>query len=247
MATYQSYGQGGFNTYGNPSTGFEEPQSTEPRLQPKNSITPVTIKQIHAVSQPLQDAGFFFHNMEIAAVSFIGVVRNAVDVSNAISYTIEDGTGSIEVREWYDEGAGAKEPFPTNIYVHVSGSLKLFNGKKSVQNPRIRKVEDHNEVVYHNLYAIAAYLRSKNPNKQVKMNSNGDLFVSEPASEEGLPKDRIMKYIATMTPSMAEGVPASLIARSLKLNENEVEAHIRDLCDAGKVYSGFDDNGYLAV
>lgn len=97
----------------------------------KNTLRPVTIRQIISATQAHPDAEFKVDDQELGQVSllssslriaqhmesteanghhhhsipqltFCAVIRNISRNATNISYTMEDGTGEIEVRQWLD-------------------------------------------------------------------------------------------------------------------------------------------------
>ncbi|KAG5419164.1 RFA2 [Candida metapsilosis] len=236
--------QGGFSGDGN---------SQQNKVQTRNSISPVTIKQILEAEQPVPDGEFKIHNVSISLVSFIGVVRKVSANGTTLHITVEDGTGSIDVRKWITEESGSaeqeKELFMgyTNKYVSIGGALKVYNGNKNIQNASISLIQDSNQIIYHHLNAIHNHLRSQGITKSNDSASNGaqgnNLFVDN----EGSATDRVLNFIKQECPTMQEGVPLAYIAQKLSISEKEGEKHCNDLIESGKIYVGFNDGGYIAV
>ncbi|KAI9503191.1 hypothetical protein BX070DRAFT_144392 [Coemansia spiralis] len=139
------------------------------------TLRPVTIKQLTEIPVHNADMPIILDNEEIKQVTFVGVVRNIVSHSIHTIYTIEDGTGTIDVRVWAnggnngdgemgdEEGAGQRsETIDPNInvgrYVRVYGEFKFFNSKRHVSAHKVRPVTDHNEITYHGLEATHVHL-----------------------------------------------------------------------------------------
>ncbi|RLV90138.1 Replication factor A protein 2 [Spathaspora sp. JA1] len=241
---YGNYNDGGFST-----TANSQPVSAGVTTAPvRSSLTPVTIKQINDAKQPMLDGPFEVHNVELNMVGFIGVVRKINVFESAISFVIEDGTGSVEVRKWINHDSTTKEAEEeaytswVNTYVYVGGALKEFNEKTSIQYPTLYQVTDSNQIVYHHLSAIMNHLRSQGIPTTGKKEPG--LFVSEkPAS---IP-DQIYQLLRENSPSMPEGVPLTYICQKLGITPQVAEHHCSDLMESGKVYAGYDDAGYLCV
>jgi replication factor A2 len=89
-----------------------------------NSLRPVTIRQILNAQQPAAEGDFTIDGVQLGQVSllraqllderlahslpqltFVGVVRNVSSFPTNVSYSVEDGTGSIDVRQWLDGNA----------------------------------------------------------------------------------------------------------------------------------------------
>lgn len=146
----------------------------------------MTIKQLAEVQSTGTDDPIYVDGEEIKNVTFVGVVRNINQQPIHTLYSIEDGTGLIEVRVWAEdsnrdggamdyEGAdgensnqlGNQGPYSditTNKYVRVYGELKFYNNKRNVTAHKIRLVTDHNEVTYHGLEAAYVHMtKTKGP------------------------------------------------------------------------------------
>lgn len=251
-----NYGDGGFSATGN----YAEYNNSQ-RQQTRSSLSPVTIKQINDASQPIPDGEFVINNVSLNMVSFIGIIRKVENNTSALTITVEDGTGSIDVRRWIDEklatASEETEKFSglENKYVYVTGALKLFNLKKSIQNATIREITDHNEVIYHMLYTILNHLEAQGLlglNEGTKKEADG-LFVSNGDGDFGNDRnnlsrtEQIFLTITENTNSMQEGVPVAWISDKLGVPIEEVRQTCQQLSEAGKIYEGYDGGSYLSV
>ncbi|OBA20065.1 replication protein A, subunit RPA32 [Metschnikowia bicuspidata var. bicuspidata NRRL YB-4993] len=255
-ANYGNYGDGGFNTDAQ-FTDMNGGEGSQRQLQTRNTLSPVTIKQINDATQPVQDGEFTINKVSLNMVSFVGVVRKVENQTSAVTVTIEDGTGSVDVKKWVDEklttAAEEEEYFLglENNYVYVTGALKEFNLKKAIQHAQIRPITDHNEVIYHMFYTIHTHLEAEGLLNVPKQESSSGLFVgsSTGAGEDSKlsDQDRIMSVIAANTGSMLEGVPVKWISDSLNIPENEVRNTCQYLSEQGKVYQGYDESSFLSV
>lgn len=237
----------GFDTT---SGGFNGDLSQQ-RQPLRLTLTPVTIKQINDSVQETADGEFRVGPLELNMVLFVAVIRDVVDNTLNVVLQIEDGTGLMEIRKWADDSEHAAPDFHTkNRYAFFTGALKEFNGKKNLQHATIREITDHNEVLYHTLEAIKTHVDAKRGSSSGS-GSNGPanlLFALAPAaSEGGSTADRVHEFITKRSATMAEGVPVQLIATSLGLSEQVVRAACESLTEEGRVYQGYDDNGYLSI
>ena len=127
-----------------------------------NSLRPVTVRQVLNASQPHSDAPFTFDNAELSQGTLVAWIQNISRNATNVSYTLDDGTGQLDVRQWIDnsmdEGAKVDE-FHTNEYVRVLGEVKSFNNKRSVTAASIARLEDHNEYLFHQLDVIYTHLQ----------------------------------------------------------------------------------------
>lgn len=75
---------------------------TGTQRQGNNTLRPVTIRQILKAEQPHPDAEFTLDGTELGQLTFVAVVRNISRNATNVAYSVEDGTGQIEVRQWLD-------------------------------------------------------------------------------------------------------------------------------------------------
>lgn len=250
-----SFNGGGFNTGGGYSNDNND-GSQRTQQQQRQSLTPVTIKQINDATQPVLDGEFQVNNVALTTVSFVGVVRNVQDLTANLVITIEDGTGAIDVRKWINDSDNSSSEVEQhsqelNKYVFVTGALKEFNGKKTLQNTTIRPVTDHNEILYHNLSAISTHLKAQGITAKSagsNLSSAGsDLFVKDQPNQGLSIQDNILSVIRDNSASLQEGVPAKLISQQLNIPNEIVIENCGVLVEEGKIYTGYDDSAYLAI
>jgi len=132
-----------------------------PQRMGTQSLRPVTVRQVLHASQPHSDAPFTFDGAELSQVSIVAWVRSATKNATNIQYTIDDGTGQIDVRKWIDnsmdEGAVVDDMEP-NQYVRIVGEIKSFNNKRSITAASMHLLQDHNEYLFHQLEVIHTHL-----------------------------------------------------------------------------------------
>lgn len=236
-------GAGGFQV--NDGDGLPE------RQQVRSSLTPVTIKQILDATQESPDDEFKVNNVSLNMVSFIGILRKVEVSSASVTLIIEDGTGSIEVRRWIDAAistaAADGELYDGYLhkYVFVGASVKEFNGKKNLQNATIYPIKDHNQLLYHNLSAIAHHLKSQGATFNGGSGSCASLFVNEDAPPLSSLSDRILILLKEVSGSMQEGVPLTYITQRLNITDVVGQKHCQELLDSGKIYNGYEDTTYM--
>lgn len=125
----------------------------------------MTIKQIADWSEPFPGAEVKIDDAPLTQLTIVGQIRKINPQATNITYTLDDGTATIDVKKWVDaeraaeDGVGADgQQFAEDQYVRVWGRLKSFNGKKHVGAHFIRAVEDFNEVNYHLVEAAYVHL-----------------------------------------------------------------------------------------
>lgn len=243
-----NYNEGGFNT----DAQYTSYDASQLRPQTRSLLAPVTIKQINDATKPVPDGEFTVNNVSLNMVSFIGVVRKVEHNPSASTITIEDGTGSVEIKKWADDkvatAAEEAEKYSAweNKYVYVTGALKEFNKKKSVQHATITEITDHNEVLYHMLYSVQNHLGALGLLKTAAAPKQEGLFVDQNGGGADV-SDRILSIISSASANMPQGVPVTWIAESVGLTVGEVEQQCHLLSEQGRVFSGYDDSSYLSI
>ena len=180
----------------------------------EGTLRPVTIKQILDAQQPHPDADFKIDEVEVSQVrtlpvtdasvsipklrgischeqiTFIGQIRNISTQATNVTYKLDDGTGTIEVKQWIDAdaptsmdtsdgGATSKPKLVEDEWAHVWGRLKSFSNKRHVGAHVIRPIVDKMDIQYHLLEATYVHLYfTRGPLDQIKQeretNGGGD-------------------------------------------------------------------------
>lgn len=114
-------------------------------------------------------------------MTFVGQIRNISTQTTNVTYRLDDGTGTFEVKVWIDsDHSNSMDEAPPsklteNAYARVWGKLKTF-GKRHVVAHVIRPITDYNEINYHLLEATAVHLhftRGPPESLQPKGDANG--------------------------------------------------------------------------
>ncbi|KAL8731599.1 MAG: hypothetical protein Q9166_003287 [cf. Caloplaca sp. 2 TL-2023] len=134
----------------------------------RDTLRPCTIKQVLDASQPHPDADFKIDDVEVQQLTFVGQIRNISTQTTNITYKLDDGTGTVEVKQWIDAenpamdlgGRGSKSGagLVENEWARVWGRLKAFNNRRHVGAHVIRPVIDKMEITYHLLEATYVHL-----------------------------------------------------------------------------------------
>ncbi|KAK3072906.1 Replication factor A protein 2 [Teratosphaeriaceae sp. CCFEE 6253] len=182
--TTTSYGAQGGATGGGFLPGSQsagDSPGTGKRGYGKDTLRPVTIKQLTDAHHPHPDAEYFLiDGAECTQVTFVGQIRNISTQTTNVTYKLDDGTGIIEVKVWIDaevgsdEEAGGKPKLVEQGYARCWGRLKAFNNKRHVGANIIRPLQDMNEIQYHLLEATAVHLHfSRGPLESLQQSKGG--------------------------------------------------------------------------
>ncbi|KAL8997956.1 MAG: hypothetical protein Q9169_002878 [Polycauliona sp. 2 TL-2023] len=137
--------------------------------QSKDTLRPCTIKQVNDATQPHPDAEFKVDDVEVGQITFVGQIRNISTQTTNNTYKLDDGTGTIEVKQWIETDAtlgmemgGAGPDKNSGLvegeWVHVWGRLKSFNNRRLVPAHIIRLITDKMEITHHLLEATYVHL-----------------------------------------------------------------------------------------
>jgi len=123
-------------------------------------LRPVTVRQLLDCKPGYNDSDLHLDGQPITQVTFVGQVRSLNPQTTNITYKVDDGTGTIDVKKWIDpEKAGDSESkFGLDTYVRVFGRIQSFNGKLHIGAHHMRAIDDFNEVNYHLLEATYVHL-----------------------------------------------------------------------------------------
>lgn len=233
----------------------------------KDTVRPVTIKQINNAHHPHPDAEFKIDGDVVTQLTFVGQIRNITTQTTNITYKVDDGTDIIEVKQWVDSEANDQMDTDTNKpklvqdgYCRVWGRLRAFHEKRNVQAHIIRPITDYNEINYHLLEATAMHLFFKygppnsgagNDQKYGQIaQGNGD--GANNAGGRELPKHlsprakMIYNYLRN-SPQSNEGQHVQLIASNTGLEVNEVYSAAEELVEAGLTFTTVDEHTWAVL
>jgi replication factor A2 len=96
-------------------------------------------------------------------VTIVGLIQKIAPQSTFVNYTLDDGTGTIDVRQWIDTDESQfqtdeRAEIVPNRYVRVVAYPRVFNGERSLVSMQIIPIRDFNEVTFHGLEVIATHL-----------------------------------------------------------------------------------------
>ncbi|KAH9220164.1 hypothetical protein DL95DRAFT_357853 [Leptodontidium sp. 2 PMI_412] len=234
----------------------------------KETLRPVTIRQIIDAQQPHPDADFKIDGAEVTQLTFIGQINQLSSQATNTTYKLDDGTGLIEVKQWVDSDADpdAANNLPKEgEYLRVWGRLKAFNNKRHVAAHMLRPVKDFNEVSYHLLEATAVHLYFvRGPPETIGANGavkseGGGLFVDQngggaatTGSSRALslrisPTARKVYEFLKNSPQNNEGLHVHNIAQGLQLPASEIFKAGDELLAEGAIYTTIDDETWAML
>ncbi|KAF7860429.1 hypothetical protein EAF04_008555 [Stromatinia cepivora] len=233
----------------------------------KETLRPVTIKQILDAVQPHPDADFKIDGSEVTQLSFVGQVHSISTQATNNTYKVDDGTGLIEVKQWIDNDAepdNAKPVPQEGQYIHVWGRLKSFHDKRHVGAHIVRPVTDMNEVTFHGLEATLVHLhftRGPIPTADATKKESGDgMFVDSYGGNNVstapvgrvlaahvTPNSRAVYNLLQSEPQNNEGLNVNIIATKLGMPVAEVYKSGDQLLSEGCIYTTVDDETWAIL
>ncbi|XP_074470305.1 replication protein A 32 kDa subunit-like isoform X1 [Sebastes fasciatus] len=135
-------------------------------------ILPCTVSQLLAASQVSSD-NFAICDLELNQVSVVGIIRGLAPFVTNIQYSVDDMTGPpLTVKQWVNtEDCAPMTSASPGTYVRVTGSLRSFNGQRSLLAMNIRCIEDPNEITSHTLEVVQAHMHLFGKAFDVNMNT----------------------------------------------------------------------------
>ncbi|KAH8758437.1 hypothetical protein F5883DRAFT_525387 [Diaporthe sp. PMI_573] len=270
MTSYASYGAKGGDNDGGFVYGGSQPGSQGAQGGAKSfadeSLRPVTIKQLVDLEEAYPGADFSIDGHPITQVTIVGQVRQVNPQSTNITYRLDDGTGTIDVKKWVDadKQEDLEPKYQLDQHVRVWGRLKSFSGKRHVGAHFIRAVDDFNEVNYHmleaayvHLYLTKGELGAANGDGDGNAGNGDSMFVDsygangggENAAKLGAcgPNAQRMFKFLSETPGSNEGVHLNLITSGTGLSTRDVLAASDELLGQGLVYTTVDDETWAIL
>ncbi|TVY83606.1 Replication factor A protein [Lachnellula suecica] len=232
----------------------------------KDTLRPVTIKQVLEAQQPHPDSDFKIDGTDVTQITFVGQINGISSQTTNTTFKLDDGTGTIEVKQWVDSDADpetAKALPKEGEYLRVWGRLKAFNNKRHVASHLLRPIDNMNEISYHLLEATAVHLyftRGPPPTADgVKTEGGNGMFVGTDggaAAGGGSNASKAMKMtplarkvydLLQSAPTNNEGLHVNVIATQLGLNSNDVFKAGDELLGAGTIFTTVDDETWAVL
>lgn len=204
----------------------------------------------------------------------MGQIRNISTQTTNITYKLDDGTGSIEVKQWIDADAStdmdptgaavAKGKLVENEWARVWGRLKAFNNRRHVGVHVIRPIENKMDIMYHLLEAtyVHLYFTRGGPeqftNASGGTGANGDSNAQQDGgSGEMSMNGRVMPAVSVAarkvyqmlktSPQSNEGLHVQNVAAMLSMPVPEVRKAGDELLGHSLIFTTVDDDTWAVL
>uniref|UniRef100_A0A6B2LDB7 Replication protein A C-terminal domain-containing protein n=1 Tax=Arcella intermedia TaxID=1963864 RepID=A0A6B2LDB7_9EUKA len=127
---------------------------------------------------------FIINNEPVTQVSVVGLILDDSAQATYLNFTIDDGTGQIDVRIWIDNEESNpyiehhKQEWVAGVYVRVVGTIRAFSTKRNIIGHRLIAIEDFNEITFHSLEVLHTHLVQTRENPTVAASSPVKLAIS---------------------------------------------------------------------
>jgi replication factor A2 len=205
---------------------------------------------------------------EVHNLTLLGKIVKANDSSTSLMYTIDDGTGTCEVKIWVDaddaDGQNQnKAEWKVGAYVRVYGHLRAFQGQRGVIAFNMRPVTDFNEITYHFLEVV--YCNSHNASRAATAGAapataamGGDSAYAAPSAGApaaampaagGSANDQVFAIFNGPQGHGESGVRVDDVVTQLngRFTEAQVRESVEHLVNEGHLYSTIDDDHFKST
>ncbi|XP_062222671.1 replication protein A 32 kDa subunit B-like [Phragmites australis] len=224
------------------------------------TLLPLTVKQIMDAAQASDDkSNFSVNGIEVSTVRLVGRMLNKVERVTDVAFTLDDGTGRIDVNRWENESSDTKEmdDVMDGNYVVVNGGLKGFQGKRHVIAYSVRRVTNFNDVTHHFLHCIHVHLELTRSKPHV----NANIGTPNHANQVRLPNNQALgnttgNDLSSLVMSvfhdpsvidLEHGLTVEYVKDRLKLPEEVIRKVIQEHVDIGNIYNTIDDYHFKSV
>lgn len=249
------------------SQGTQSADSSLFKGRTVHGVIPLTVKQISDAYNSRDDkTSLTVDGVDVTHVRLMGLVTNKMEKATNLTFTLDDGTGRVNVIRWVNDTADANEIaiIQNGIYVIVIGNLKGLQEKMQVTAFSIRALIDYNEIPLHFIHCIqihAAHSGNKvgtsvqlpgnsfNSNtvvKGVRENQSPAFNQSTVAGSKNDPEADIYKLVLDVFEEPASlasehGLHVDAVVTKLGIPHKKIKEAIDYHVDVGHIYSTIDD------
>jgi len=251
-------GGGGFSNNGSNFGGGSQgsPDKRSRRNYDEQTMIPVTIAMAFK-ARPDASGGNDVLTLEdgrpLHSVKIIGAVRSADVQSTNIMYTIEDGTGALNVKQWADDndaeaiGEMKRQNAKEGIYVKVIGQISEYDGKKQLVANSVQPLSSGNELTHHLLEVVYCAERYKQADSivaaPIMQNHNGMTFGNnsmqakiEGGNDSSSTKERVLQFLKENDSETGASIDVC-IQQLNDVAEADIRQAAENLSEEGQIYS----------
>jgi replication factor A2 len=240
------------------------------RSYDEQTLIPVTIQMAQkARSDPSAGDGSVVleDGRHLHTVKIVGAVREIEGGSTNLTYIIEDGTGSFNVKQWLDDDNESsvalemrKETAQENIYIKAIGQIKDYEGRKQLVANSVRRLSTGNELTHHLLEVIYSAEKFKRADSIVPpmmmmgrqtntlgggLGNSGGVVGAGGDGEDNSIKQQVLAIMQQHDNDSEEGVTIAMCVQMLPgVPEAEIRKAAEMLSEEGCVYSTINETSF---
>jgi replication factor A2 len=237
---------------GSPVVGIENNQGSSVKENVRDkldeqTIQPCTIGMMLQIRSGADDSNSLVlpDGRKVHHVAFVGAIKVVIQEATYIEYVIEDGTGSINVREWVNQETDCAAKLDmrkicvVDIYVKVVALPKVYSENVLLIAESIRPITSGNELNCHLLDVVYAGEKYINRGKLVLPQRALPGSISIQKAEGIDVRDAVINFIWTESNKSDVGAEIAICVSQLGLTygETAVRKVVEDLTNEGLIYS----------
>ena len=257
---------GGGGSGGGFSGGSSQEQGRTRRSYDEQTLIPVTIRMaLQARPEAAEGDGtqVLDDGRKLSSIKLVGAVRTVDDNSTNVVYTIEDGTGLAEVKQWLDDNDCTalqeirQQTTREHIYLKIIGQIKDYEGKKLIVANSVRPLTSANEISHHFLEVVHSAEQHKKMdsivtppagsamNDGIGFGGQAVLQQTNQASGNGV-HDALLTLFKKSDQSSETGMHISecIDALSGSFSEAEIRKTMENMAEEGHIYSTISDDHF---
>ncbi|XP_043993966.1 replication protein A 32 kDa subunit-like isoform X1 [Gambusia affinis] len=220
-------------------------------------IFPCTVSQLLTAPQLSNDC-FTICDYELRQVSIVGIIRGFAPFVTNVQYAVDDMTGPpLNVKLWVNmEDSALMTVASPGMYVKVIGSLRSYNGQRSLLAMNVRRVKDLNEISSHMLEVVQAHMQVFRKVFDVNMNLT---VVPKPDWSSGTrPQGVLPNGLSTVQGQVLhqiqvfsvhnDGISFHDLTRNLdNISIRDIRSSLAFLASEGHIFSTIDEHHFKAA
>lgn len=256
--------QGGGESGGGFGGGGSQQSAQKPRRSyDEQTLISVSIHMAQqATPDPSGDGSMVLEDgRKLTTIKMVGAVRSVEDASTNVLYTLEDGSGLMDVKQWLDDNDCTaiqeirQQTLRDNIYIKVVGQIKDYEGKKMLVASSVRPLSTGNELTHHLLQVIHSAEKYKRADSIVSpgavMSNSGVGFgggvapVAQAASGGNSLRARVLNFVKASDDGTDAGCHIQDCVKGLNdFPEAEIRRTMEQLAEDGDVYSTISEDHF---
>lgn len=230
------------------------------KQEDKQTCMPATIRLLLAGQKEAEEKGgeLELHGQEVANVTLVGTVEGLVRQLAMLEFTLNDGTGRVQVRHYTNAGIASdseNDGLVNGGYASIVGSIRT-SPAVHISAMNLRPVTNADEISHHTIEVAYAALMLKRggsvapPVSTTNVATQPSVMAAPPAAATPAAtgaqvRAKVLQVLQKENESRPEGVPVAVVLTHLKsLAPVEVRAALAQLVSDGEAFTTIDDEHF---